>query len=424
VRAAPGMRPAWLRRRIDVRRIVTHDFGLKSVAIVIALLFWIAIMQNATPSVITVEFDGRVPVERPDNVPSGYVLRGPLGDVGVTLRGAPGVADRVALSELRATLDVNSLVLGQAEPQDARVAVDWVVAKEGVEVVGVSPPTVSVKIERLTSRNLLVQPRFSNEPPAGTRAGEAAVAPTEVRVTGPESDVARIAAVLGTVRFGDGQTDIESPDTPAIPVDAGGVPIDGLVVEPGVVTVKVPVLPTATTRTVPVVFTLRGVVAPGYWVVGAAMDPFAVTVRGEEEVLKTLDRIETQPIDVGDLSATRTLTVGLAVPAGVTLLRPTDIAVTVTVQALAGTRVFSSAIVVTGLLPNHIAELDITSAGVLVAGPVPALANMPPAQVVASVDAAGRGPGTYAVDVAIRVPAGVTVQTVQPTRVTLTIKPR
>ena len=422
MRAVEGMRPAWLRRRIDVRRIVTHDFPLKAVAIVIAFLFWVGIMQNATPSVITVAFDGRVPVERPDNVPAGYVLRGPLGDVGVTLRGAPGVADRVALSELRATLDVNSLVLGQAEPQDARVTV--APPKEGVEVVDVSPPTVSVRIERVTSRTLLVQPRFSNEPPSGTRAGEAAVAPTEVRVTGPESDVARIAAVLGTVRFGDGQTDIEAPSTPAIPVDAAGVPIDGLQVEPGVVTVRVPVLPTATTRTVPVVFTLRGVVAPGYWVVGVAMDPFAVTVRGEEEVLKTLDRIETLPIDVGDLSATRTLTVRLAVPTGVTLLRPTDITVTVTVQALAGTRVFSSAIVVTGLPANHTAELDIASAGVLVAGPVPTLANLPPAQVVASVDAAGRGPGTYTVDVAIGVPAGVTVQTVQPTRVTLTIKPR
>jgi YbbR domain-containing protein len=422
VRAVEGVRPAWLRRRIDLRRIVTHDFPLKAVAVVIALLFWVGIMQNATPSVITVAFDGRIPVERPDNVPSGYVLRGTLGEVVVTLRGAPGVADRVALSELRATLDVNALVLGQAEPQDARIMV--AVAKDGVEVVDVSPPTVSVRVERLTSRTLLVQPRFSNEPPAGTRAGDAAVLPTEVRVTGPESDVARIAAVLGTVRFGDGQTDIEAPSTPAIPVDAAGVPIDGLEVEPGVVTVKVPVLPTATTRTVPVVFTLRGVVAPGYWVVGAAMDPFAVTVRGEEEVLKTLDRIETLPIDVGDLSATRTLTVGLAVPTGVALLRPTDITVTVTVQALVGTRVFSSAIVVTGLLANHIAELDITSVGVLVAGPVPTLASMPATDVVASVDAAGRGPGTYTVDVAIRVPAGVSVQTVQPTRVALTIRPR
>jgi YbbR domain-containing protein len=288
----------------------------------------------------------------------------------------------------------------------------------------VSPPTVAVRVERLTSRTVVVQSRFANEPPAGTRAGDAQVTPTEVMVTGPESDIARVTAVLGTVRFGDAQTDIEAPTTPAIPVDAAGVPIDGLQVEPGVVTVKVPVLPIATTRTVPIVFTLRGVVAPGYWVVGVAMDPFAVTVRGEENVLSTLDRIETTPIDVGDLSASRTLTVALNVPADVTLLRPTDVTVTVTVQPLAGTRVFSSAIVVTGLAANLTADLDQTNVAVLVAGPVPTLANLPPAEVVASIDAAGRGPGTYTVDVAVRVPGSVSVQTIQPTRVTLTVRAR
>jgi YbbR domain-containing protein len=405
---------------VDLRRIVTHDFPLKAVAVVIAVVFWVAITQNATPQPVTVQFDGRIPVERPEN-PSGYVLRGTLGDVGVTLRGAPGVADRVALSELRATFDVKSLSLGQTDPQDARVTVT--VAKDGVEVVDVTPATVSVRVERLISRVLLVQPRFANEPPAGARAGDAAVSPTDVRVTGPETDIARITAVLGTVRFGDAQTDIET-STPAIPVDAAGVAIDGLQVEPAVVVVKVPVLPTATTRTVPVVFALRGVVAPGYWVVGVAMDPFAVTVRGDEQVLSTLDRIETLPIEIGDLSATRTLTVKLALPTGVTLLKPTDVSVTVTVQSLTGTRVFNTAIVVTGLAANQTADLDQTNAGVLLSGPVPALASLPPEQVVASVDVGGRGPGTYTIDVAIRVPSGVSVQTVQPARVTVTIRPK
>jgi YbbR domain-containing protein len=421
VRAIVGVRPPWLRRRIDVRRMMTHDFPLKAIAVVIAILFWAAIMQNLTPSAISVEFDGRVPVERPE-IPSGYVLRGALGDVHLTLRGARGVVDRVALSDLKATLDASSLVLGQAEPQDARVNVT--VAKEGVEVVNVVPPTVSVRVERVTSRTVVVQSRFANEPPAGTRAGESVVTPTEVKVTGPESDVARVTAVLGTVRFGDAQTDVEAPGTPAIPVDATGTPVDGLQVEPGVVTVKVPVSPIATTRTVPVVFTLRGAVAPGYWVVGVAMDPFAVTVRGDEKVLATLDRIETLPIDVGDLNATRTSTVGLSVPDGVTLLKPTDVTVTVTVQALTGTRVFSSAVVVTGLAASQTAELDVTNVGVLVAGPVPTLANIPPEQVVASVDATGRAPGTYTLDVAVRVPGGVSVQTIQPARVTVTIRPR
>ena len=421
MRALEGTRPAWLRRRIDVRRIMTHDFPLKAVAVVIAVIFWIAIAQTAPPTTLVVTFDGRVPVERPDNVPTGYVLRGALGDVGVTLRGAPGVADRVALSDLKATVDVSSLTLGQAEAQDARV--DVTVVKEGVEVVDVSPPTVAVRIERVTSRMVLVQPRFANEPPAGTRAGDAAVSPTEVRVSGPESDIARIAAVLGTVRFGDGQTDIET-STPALAVDAAGVAIDGLQVDPAVVVVKVPVLPIATTRTVPVVFTLRGAVAPGYWVVGVEMDPFAVTVRGDEKVLATLDRIETQPIDVGDLNATRTQTVGLAVPEGVTLLRSTDVTVTVTVQALTGTRVFSTAVLVSNLAANLTADLDVTNVGVLVAGTVPTLAGLAAEQVVATVDAAGRGPGTYTLDVAVRVPTGVSVQTIQPLRVAVTIRAR
>jgi YbbR domain-containing protein len=421
VRAIEGVRPAWLRRRVDVRRIMTHDFPLKAVAVVIAVVFWVAITQNAAPRLVTVAFDGRIPVERPDNVPAGYVLRGQLGDVGVTLRGPSGIADRVALSDLRATLDVKTLTLGQAEPQDARVTVT--VAKDGVEVVDVLPATVSVRLERVTSRSVPVQPRFANSPPTGARAGDAAVSPTEVKVTGPESDVARIVSVLATVGFGDAQTDIET-SSPAIPVDAAGLPIDGLQVDPGVVVVKVPVLPIATTRTVPVVFTLRGVVAPGYWVVGVAMDPFAVTVRGDETVLTTLDRFETLPIDVGDLRATKTLTVALSLPTGVTLLRPTDVSVTVTVQALAGTRVFSSAVLVLGLSANQTAELDLGNVAVLLAGPVPTLANVPPEQVIATVDAGGRGPGSYTLDVTVRVPAGVSVQTVQPTRVTLTIRSR
>ena len=421
MRAIEGVRPAWLRRRVDVRRIMTHDFPLKAVAVVIAVVFWVAITQNAAPRLVTVAFDGRIPVERPDNVPAGYVLRGQLGDVGVTLRGPSGIADRVALSDLRATLDVKTLTLGQAEPQDARVTVT--VARDGVEVVDVLPATVSVRLERVTSRSVPVQPRFANSPPSGARAGDAAVSPTEVKVTGPESDVARIVSVLATVGFGEAQTEIETSG-PEIPVDAAGLPIDGLQVDPGVVVVKVPVLPIATTRTVPVVFTLRGVVAPGYWVVGVAMDPFAVTVRGDETVLTTLDRIETLPIDVGDLRATKTLTVALSLPTGVTLLRPTDVSVTVTVQPLAGTRVFSSAVLVLGLSANQTAELDLGNVAVLVAGPVPTLANVPPEQVIATVDAGGRGPGSYTLDVTVRVPAGVSVQTVQPTRVTLTIRSR
>jgi len=61
---------------------------------------------------------------------------------------------------------------------------------------------------------------------------------------------------------------------------------------------------------------------------------------------------------------------------------------------------------------------------VVVAGPVPALSGITAGQVVATVDAAGKGPGNYPVDVVVRTPPGTTAQSVQPTRVTLTIRTR
>src|SRR6266849_2977347 len=97
---------------------------------------------NAAPREIVAAFDGRVPVERPD-VPVGFVLRGQLGDVGVTLRGPEGVADRMALAVLPATLDLAGVDASRPEPHDAKVLVT--VSNGAVKVVDVTPATVSVR---------------------------------------------------------------------------------------------------------------------------------------------------------------------------------------------------------------------------------------------------------------------------------------
>src|SRR5919198_6650341 len=101
---AGALRPSWP-RRLDLRRIVMHDLPLKATALIIAVLFWVVSVQNAAPREIVVPFDGRVPVEKPA-VPNGFVLRGNLGDVAVTLRGPEGVVDHLSVADLRATIDL------------------------------------------------------------------------------------------------------------------------------------------------------------------------------------------------------------------------------------------------------------------------------------------------------------------------------
>lgn len=406
-------------RRLDLRRIFVHDFPLKIAAVLLAVLFAIANALTAAPPEIVTPFDGRVPVERPE-VPSGFVLRGNLGDVGVTLRGPAGVADHLSVSDVHATVDIGGLDAAQG-PRDVKVVVTT--SNDAVKVVDVTPPTVSVRLERITSRTLGVQTRLANDPPKGSQAGQTSVSPAEVRVIGPESSVAQIAAVYATVRFGDVTTDL-TQSAPAIPVDAQGLPIDGLQVEPGIVVVTVPVLPTATTKTVPVLWTLRGTVANGFWISQVATDPVAVTVSGEQNVIGSLGRIDTAAVDVTGLTATRQFRAPLLLPEGAALLNPVDAIVTVTVVPLAGTRPFYQAIVISNLAPNTTAETEPGSVTVVLAGAANTLAALTADQVVVSLDAASRSPGVYPIDVSLRVPQGVTVQSVQPTRVTLTIKPR
>jgi YbbR domain-containing protein len=155
-------------------------------------------------------------------------------------------------------------------------------------------------------------------------------------------------------------------------------------------------------------------------------DPTVVTVRGEGAALSAIDQVASAPIDVGGLAADKTFQVALVLPAeGTSLVKAAQATVTVSVAPLLGSRSFPVVAVQTsGLGSGFVAEFDPPSISIVVAGPVPALSGITAGQVVATVDATGKGPGIYPVDVVVRTPAGTTAQSVQPTRVTLTIRPR
>ena len=410
------------RRGVDLRRAITSDLPLKLTALAFAIVIWIVSLLTAPPADVVQDYPGRVAVERPD-VPAGYVLSGSLGDVGVKLRGPQAAVSGIVSSDLHATIDLSTADLHQSDPQDVPVTVT--VANASVRVVDRSPPTVSVRIEPITSRAVAVAARFANDPPSGTSAGDPAITPNEVKVNGAASQVARIAAVYATVAFGDAITDLVQSVQPRA-VDASAQTIEGLTFDPAVVQVTVPVLPKATTRSVPVVPVLRGNVAGGYWIARVTVDPTVVTVRGEPSALATVDGVETAPIDVNGLGADRTVQVSLQLPAeGTSLIKAAQATVTVSVAPLSGSRPFPViAVQATGLGSGLVAEFDPPTISLVLIGPVPSLGGISAGQVLATVDATGKGAGTYPVDVVVRLPAGTTAQGVQPTRVTLTIRTR
>jgi YbbR domain-containing protein len=171
---------------------------------------------------------------------------------------------------------------------------------------------------------------------------------------------------------------------------------------------------------------VRGSVAPGYWITRVTSDPTVVTVRGEAAALSSIEEVATAPIDVSGLGADRTFQVALLLPAeGTSLVKAAQATVTVSVVPLLGSRPFPLvALQASGLGSGLVAEFDPPTISLVLTGPVPALSGITAGQLVATVDAAGKGVGTYPVEVVVRAPASTTAQSVQPTRVTLTIRTR
>jgi YbbR domain-containing protein len=402
-------------RRIDVRSLVVRDFPLKAAALAISVLAFVAVAESTQQAVVTF----RVPVERPAEVPAGYVLRGTLGDVAVTLHGPQPAIAKLAQTDIHPVPDLAQADLGRNDVQDVALRVP--LADQNI-VAEADPPTVPVRIEKIVTRSLNVQVRFANDPPAGFQPGSATMSSGEVKITGAQSLVASVAAVYATLRFGDTPIDISS-SADAVAVDANGNPVDGVQSDPPSVQVSVPVLSTTSTRTVPVLWSLRGAVATGYWISRVTTDPIAVQIQGTPDKLVAVGRIDTAAIDVSGLNSNRSFRVPLLLPDGVSLLQPTDATVGVTVVALSGTRPFPVvAVQATGVAAGLVAETDPSTVSVVVSGPEAALAALAATDVTATVDASGKGAGTSQADVVLKVPAGVTVVSLQPIRVALTMR--
>jgi YbbR domain-containing protein len=131
--------------------------------------------------------------------------------------------------------------------------------------------------------------------------------------------------------------------------------------------------------------------------------------------------VDTAPLDISGISSTVVRTVALAPPTRTLLLQDGEtVSVTLRVTPLQvnqTVRVPPSVINLSGSV-QLARPLDLV--GVTIAGPAPALQNLTlnPGDFKVIVDAAGKGPGRYSLDVKVQqVPSGLTVQDFTPKQV-------
>jgi len=158
-----------------------RNLGLKLMAVVLASALWFTVAGEHD-----VERTMRVPLDFQNKPLAMEIVGDPPTSVDVRVLGSSAILNRMDPGEVVAVLDLSTARVG-SRLFDMRV--ENVRAPFGVDVLQVTPSTISLELESAAKRMLKVVPAVEGEPAPGFAVGPVTTEPAEVEVVGPESHI-------------------------------------------------------------------------------------------------------------------------------------------------------------------------------------------------------------------------------------------
>ena len=166
-----------------------HHLGLKIASIALAALLWVIVSGEQI-----VERALRIPLEY-TNLPAQIEIVGDAQNVvDVRVRGSSGALSRIGAGELVAVLDLRTARPGP--PRLFHLTAGDVRVPFGVEVVQVTPSSLSMTFETSVSKTVPVIPEVDGEPAPGFVVSTITAEPDRVIVVGPASAVETLTEAI------------------------------------------------------------------------------------------------------------------------------------------------------------------------------------------------------------------------------------
>ncbi len=381
-------------------------YRVLALAVAVAVWYMVAADRNPqTERTVTTELQAR-------GLAAGLVVVGMASRVEVRVRGPRSAVAELNADGLEAYVDLGQMT----EPGEYRLPVR-VRPPQGLRVVAVQPAEVVVTVDSVARRQVPVEVVLQGVPAPGAILGQPVVQPPRVTVQGPRSLVQQLQRAWVAVDVGG----LRSALTQSLRVrleDASGAELQGVTAQPQNVQVTLPVTEGVVSRRVPVVPSVTGRPRPGLSVALVEAEPAVVTVRGPQDAVVNLSVLLTDPVDVSAVEGEVRRTVRLRLPPRVRAEGGGVVSVRVVVLPAPVSRELVVAVVVRGLGPGAEARVEPGTVRVAVVGPKEAVERMQPDQVEAFVVPSGEArSGRLAVRV--NVPEGVLVAWVDPPEVVL-----
>ena len=401
--AAPAER---LRFRFDAARAI--------VALGLACALWIVVQNEQNPERTDIPAL-TVPVDTV-NVPAGLVVVSEQPQIQVRVRMPSESWGLLRPGSFRATADAVNAVPGVNE-----LPVRVEALESRVRQVDPIPPLANVALEEVSERIVPVRLNILGNVPFGYAYSTPRIAPENVAVSGASTAVQRVDAIVVDIRLDSLTVSLNATYAPR-PLDARGTEVRAVRVNPSTVNVEVPVAQQVGYKEVGVRPVVRGRVAAGYYLQPIEVEPATVTVVGSPAALTNVSFVDSEPVDVSNLSSSVVRRVQVVPPTGLTLLQPQPVSLTIRVTPLTVSQTLRLGPTLQGLGAGLEIVGDVPQVDVTLNGPAPTLQSLTARDFRVVVDLAGLGPGRHELEPRVDVPGGFSLERVEPARVPVTIR--
>lgn len=362
-------------------------------ALILAIIVWVSAVSSADPNEER-EYSAPIPITvlglDPDLVVTGQYD----DEVKVSIRAPRSVQERLAANPdaIHAYINLSGLKAGEhtLEPQ---IAIDL----SPTRVTLVSPSEITLKLENILSKEVPVEIRENGALPIGYTAGTPVLSQDSALVIGPESQVLKVEQVVASVDLSNIITSI-SRQVELKALDARGVIVSGINLNPTQVNVEIPITQLGGYRNVFVKIVTTGQIAQGFYLTGIMADPPNITIYSTDpELAANMPAfIETTPLNLNGAFESFEKDVSLNLPEGIVVVGDQQVTIKVNISAI------QSSILLTGI------QVEISNLGqglkaalspdrvdIYVSGPLYLLDKLNAADIIVTLDLANKTPGTY-----------------------------
>jgi len=393
--------------------------GTLILAFILAIVVWVVAEQQQNP-IVTILISG-VPVKvqgLPPNLVYADQQPGLPSTVDVRVRGPQGIINTLTPSDFTASVDLSDTKPGS---QDVPITVQSNVTS--VKVTNVYPDAVVVQLVRKIEKKVPVVVNLIGSPPFGFIASTAIVTPTTVLVRGPESNVKKVVQAEIAVRLTDARKDVKVTDFVTLR-DINGLVVSGLETEPATVSAMVPIEQRQGFDEKTILPKIKGQPAANYRISDITVTPATITLFGDPGTLKEMPPfVETVPVDISGATADIEERVPIVLPESVAAVGAQAVVVNVRIEAIEGSLTMTLRPVVQGLNPDFaVGAISPETIDVILQGPLPKLQSLTAdVNVRAVLNLSGLDIGAHNVIPILVLPEGITVQTVLPEAVQVTV---